>query len=448
MFDSRFEPKCSSCGYPAGGMHAPNCQMHQHPEPKPDPVQVVVLSKDESCCDGLQGPAGKDGARGPRGPQGEQGPKGMAGRDGANGTPGAAGPEGPQGIQGPKGPEGPQGAEGPQGIQGEQGPKGETGDDGKSCSIQARLNATGDQLIVDWYSDGVIQGSETLNAPKGEQGEQGVQGEQGPQGSQGTQGIQGVAGMNALVSCTQSTSDDTCYDFVFLDQNNDQKAVTLQGCVSLLACGYTGNPICPSAAGTPSVTSSGTNGDTEIDLRHSLDTGTMFLETLTQADGSASQITNVQTTQAGNFQCVTFELTGRVRYRVFVDKAGLPVASKDDVECLAPLQSGLRLAAPAGTILIRATGGDPDGWSGGVQSDGSSYNERYPQPDYFGGDPDSLAGGVFDGILEGTGQMMVCYEHCYLEPVVARTNLAGEPSEVCNSSGTEIGYNPAVTVLL
>ena len=123
---------------------------------------------------GPQGPVGETGPAGPMGPQGPQGDQGSQGDPG---------PAGPQGIQGDQGPQGDPGSAGPQGIQGDQGPQGDLGADGP----QGPAGADGPQ------------GPAGPIGPQGPAGADGATGPAGPIGSQGPQGPAGATGATGPV---------------------------------------------------------------------------------------------------------------------------------------------------------------------------------------------------------------------------------------------------------
>ena len=95
-------------------------------------------TKEEQCCEPMEGPPGKDGRdgrdgrNGKDGCRGRRGSRGSTGRRGRTGSPGPRGPEGPSGPEGPEGPSGPEGPEGPKGPEGPQGPEGPKGPEGPS----------------------------------------------------------------------------------------------------------------------------------------------------------------------------------------------------------------------------------------------------------------------------------------------------------------------------
>jgi hypothetical protein len=224
---------------------------------------------------------------------------------------------------------------------------------------------------------------------------------------------------------------------------NGEELVTVQGCVSLLGCGYTGNPITVTPTGTP--VPQATSGETQIDFVHPVDSARMVLQS---TPGQSGTVSNITASVEGNFSCVAFDLDGTFTFNILVDTTGLPIAQKDDLTCYPPIQPILRLEAPAGVFLNRKVGGSPvaNAWQGGTESDGSVYVEQYPAPDLLQNFEQYVQGGTFSADFIGTGRIKVCYEHRYLTPVAAVTTVSGSIQELCDPGGS-IPVNTPVTLL-
>ena len=431
----------------------------------------------EDCCpyvagpQGKQGPAGRDGERGERGPQGPEGCKGASGRDGRDGDPGPAGPTGPQGQTGTKGAD---------------------GEDGKSCEVRGFTNPEGDQLTVEFLNDGTVTNTEVINAPKGETGATGPQGLTGPTGSQGltgatgpqgltgpkgdtgaigatgakgdkgdpgARGADGARGPSGVQGCTFN-EDTNCYDVVLNLEDGSQKTAQFGGCVTLLACGFSGTPICPTGA---AVTFGDVDQDSaEINVDYTIAGGTLTSQ-FKLNDTIQSATTTVSNPRFENGQvCFDVQTTGKLDISQLFDKTGLPQTPQG---CTSPFTgnveiNGVLVGSGQPTQINKTTGGavDADGWGdvGGnnfnILQDNAQWADRIPRPRLFGGIPGSLIGNNFGYIVDTFGDNVqtftVCEDVCYYEPIEYETDLSGNPIAGTGVDSSGNPYTGEVTDLL
>lgn len=131
--------------------------------------------------------------------------------NGKKGEKGEQGEQGVQGKQGEQGEQGVQGEKGDQGAQGIQGEKGAAGDNGTSCTVEAKEDSSGYNVICDKKIVGTL-----VNGDKGKKGEQGDPGPQGDKGNSGdnctvtqNNGITTIACGNNVVSISTSQISPT-----------------------------------------------------------------------------------------------------------------------------------------------------------------------------------------------------------------------------------------------
>lgn len=405
--------------------------------------------KGETGPQGKTGPEGPQGLRGLQGNRGEQGLKGDTGATGNTGAPGAKGDTGSQGPRGETGPQGPQGFKGdtgltgakgdigPQGIQGLQGLKGDTGAQGP----QGLKGDTGAQGIQGLKGDTGAQGIQGLKGDTGAQGLPGVNGTNGQDGAQGPSGI---------ISCTFDEPTN-CYDVAAQLSDGSTKNLQLGGCITLLACGYAGDPICATNV-TGTITPDGANNRFDIDLDYTV-AGATLTGSWTLFDTIQSGTTNVSNLRFENGSvCVDITTTGKLDSKLLYDKALMP---KTPEGCTAPLSGvasidGLVLGGGQATQINKSTGqtvtttGFEDLTNGNynVTSDSNSWVDVV-DPNLFGGIPGSDLGAMFSQIVDTFGDNTQTYTYCesvcYYQPIEYETDGGGNPLP---GTGVDANGNP------
>ena len=441
---------------------------------------------------GVPGPPGKDGPEGPKGRDGRDGLPGPKGERGEQGFDGRQGPQGPDGNPGPKGCEGPKGCDGPAGPEGKEGPVGPVGPvgpPGKSVNIatnqlsdnQVQITVTneGEPPVVTTLTAPVgPQGIQGIQGEQGLQGDQGLQGEQGLQGDQGIQGVQGIpgqdgaqgipgqdgakgedgeAGPSGMVSCD---FDDVtnCYNVQAVLQDGTTKDMQLGGCVTLLACGYAGDPICVTDA-TGTIVDADANG-ADIEITYTIAGATLvsMVEVDDTINSGTTSVSNFR--MEGNRWCYDITTQGKVDVTNRFDIAGLPRTAGSGGPtpdgCRSPMNGsveieGLVTGGGQATQINKTTGGNVTqtgfnnigGGNYDIISDTNSWVDTIIQPNVFGGDPNATQGSRHSFIVDTFGDnqqsFTVCEEFCYFEPIEYETDLSGNPIA---GTGVDASGNP------
>ena len=426
--------------------------------------------------EGPPGRDGKDGCKGKDGRDGRDGEQGIPGQDGVDGKDGAQGVPGPQGIQGNVGPQGKAGEDGREGQRGEQGFKGEKGcpgepgckgkdgEDGKdgvdgvdgvdgADGRDGRDGADGAPGAPGPAGATGATGPAGAIGPIGPIGPQGIPGPTGQTGLTGAQGIQGVRGLpgadgatgpigpqgpSGFVSCT---FDDVanCYDVQAVLQDGTIKDLQLGGCVTLLACGYAGNPICATNV-TGTITPDPNGNIFNIDLNYTIG-GATLTGTWQLSDTIQSNTTTVSNLRFENGAvCIDVTTQGKLDSKLLYDKASMP---KTPEGCTSPLSGeaeiiGLVTGGAQATQINKSTGGtvtqtgfdDIGSGNYNVISNTNTWVDVVT-PTLFGGVPGADLGANFAQIVDtfgGTQQTYTyCESVCYYEPVEYQTDINGTP---------------------
>lgn len=391
-------------------------------------AQGLAGPQGETGATGPKGQDGQNGLQGPVGPRGEEGCQGDRGATGQTGSIGPAGQQGPRGEQGNEGPAGPKGNTGERGVAGDQGSQGLTGDTGAKGDIgdtgpQGDKGDTGD------------------TGPRGDKGDKGDTGDVGPPGQNGANGATGVQGDRGPSGFNSCTFDDTrnCYDVELVLSDGSTKQAEFSGCVSLLACGYAGNPICATAA-TGTIEANASNDVFTIPVTYTIGGATLTSEiklTDTIASGT-TQVSNVRF--EGGRLCVDITTSGKLAFRNIYDKTNMP---KTPEGCTSPLSgemeiAGLVLGSGQATQINKTSGGlvaqngfdDIGNSTWNVLSDSNSWIDTV-QPQLFGGVPGADIGANFGSIVDTFGAneqtYTLCESVCYYEPVEYETDVSGNP---------------------
>lgn len=187
----------------------------------PDPIDVVINSKNQiaftmelsNAVPG--GDAGPIGPTGPTGPTGATGPTGVPGLTGPTGPAGATGPDGIAGPTGPTGPTGPQGATGATGPTGLTGPQGPTGP----------IGVTGPIGITGPAGPSGTPGLPGVTGPAGPTGVTGPAGATGPTGPTGATGPTGPTGLTGVTGPAGATGPTGPGNALLTGQAGGQTAI-------------------------------------------------------------------------------------------------------------------------------------------------------------------------------------------------------------------------------